>query len=166
MKRHNLVLRPFTSRDICAYHEMTRSADIARYIPNVIAKKSTQTLDLIYKFQDVNFKTDFAFIIEVTSESGVSCPVGALFASLEPCMNSLNVSYFIGNRHRKMGYMTEALQKFIAYCKHETPFYSLVFDDAPQNAISKRLIISLGGTTMGESPISIFETFERLEIRL
>ena len=165
MSQHNLILRPFKTQDISAYHELSHSSgDIAFYFPYVVARDQNGTANLFYEqFLTADFERSFAFIIELTDENGTH-PIGAIFADLDDVFDSLNVSFFISLRYRRMGYMKEALKKFISFAKHETPFYSFVFDIRTGNDACKQLIKSLGGVSLGDAPMTVFKTYERFEI--
>jgi len=62
--------------------------------------------------------------------------------------------------------MREALRNFSAYIKSGKHYYSLFFDVQRTNIPSKELLLSIGATNKGKSPISIFGTFERFELKL
>lgn len=161
-----IVLRPITFRDTQDYFNLSHSdSDIKYYVPEKVKSTLAQTGEFLGKYERANFQTEYAYIIELHNSNGIF-PIGALFASASPIYNSLIVTYFIGKCYRHQGYMKEALRKFAAFIKHDTHYCSLFFDIPASNQTCKNLVQSVGAKSAGISPISVFEQFERFELRL
>ena len=161
-----IVLRPIKFRDTQAYFDLTHSdLDIKKYVPKKVKNTLAQTGEFLGECEKADFQTEYAYIIELHSSDGIF-PIGALFASATPIYNSLTVTYFIGKHYRHQGYMKEALRKFAAFIKHDTRYCSLFFDIPASNQTCKNLVQSVGAKSAGISPISVFEQFERFELRL
>ena len=161
-----IVLRPIQFRDTQVYFDLTHSdLDIKHYMPEKVKDTLAQTGEFLGKYERADFQTEYAYIIELHSSDGIF-PIGALFASASPIYNSLTVTYFIGKRYRRQGYMKEALRKFAAFIRHETHYCSLFFDVQSSNQTCKNLVQHIGANSIGISPISVFEQFERFELKL
>ena len=161
-----IVLRPITFRDTQDYFNLSHSdSDIVYYVPEKVKSTLAQTGEFLSKYERADFQTKYAYIIELHNSNGIF-PIGAIFASASPIYNSLIVTYFIGKRYRNQGYMKEALRKFAAFIKHDTRYRSLFFDVQVSNQPCKNLVQCIGANSIGISPISFSEQFERFELRL
>lgn len=155
-------LRKFTMYDSEIYRELANSSrDIGFYLPGLVKNTSFSNSNLVFKFTQSNFIGEFDFLIC----NNIGTPVGAIFASQEKAYNSLNVSYFIGSRYRRMGYMKSGLNEFIMYCKDNTEYYSLYFDVANSNIASLTLLKKLKANYIGVSSEGLIP-LQRFEIVL
>lgn len=156
------TLRKFSIYDSESFRILANSSvDIKRYCPFLVKKSPIDNSKLVLEFSQANFITEFDFLIL----NNVGLPVGGIFASQEKAYNSLNVSYFIGSRYRRMGYMKSGLNEFIMYCKDNTEYYSLYFDVANSNIASLTLLKKLKANYIGVSSEGLIP-LQRFEIVL
>lgn len=154
-------LRKFTIHDSENYRRLsTSSGDIAQWVPDLVENSPISNANLVREFVEADFATEYDFIIC----SKIGTPVGAICASQEPVFNALNVSYFIGAGYRRLGYMKQALNIFINYCRESTPYDSLFFDVLPGNKASSNLIENFGAKNIGRFCELVY--FERYELVL
>lgn len=103
-----LILRPFQLSDAEEYFRITRNYAIKKYVPGACQdtlEECRNDIDNVYSKGD--FDHDFYYIIEEKKSHKI---VGAIICVL---IHNYDVSGFIDQYHRKMGYMFEALHAFV-----------------------------------------------------
>lgn len=135
-----LWLRKFKSTDARDYYRMTRDYAIKRFVPlaNVSSLDAVQkSIDLYYAHCDC--EEDFYLIIE---HKETHCIVGAIFAFGLSTPHTFEMNIFINRKHRKKGYMTEALLAFISFLP---PNSELLFVVDKKNKASLNTVSKLPG---------------------
>lgn len=151
---------PWVARD---YYELANSSqDISIYVPGLVEDSFPLTSMMVNNFAKCDFLTEFAFVITDSFHT----PVGALLASQNLVLNSLDVYYFIGAQHRHKGYMRAALKEFVAYAKATTPYHNLIFDVRVDNEKSQRLLESLGCRNLGITNWYAIESYFQYELEI
>ena len=112
-----LKLRPFSVTDAQSYFELTRDADIQKYIPCVCPRSVNATKETIEQYRrDAMFNKDYYLLLEDNTTHQM---IGALFVMRE-FDERYQVCMFIGKNFRRRGYMVEAIEAFVSNISYGT----------------------------------------------
>lgn len=144
METERLILRTARCGDEKDLMEIRNSEYVLKY--NCMSKLTAEHLQ---EQVEKDMKSDDTFYIELKDNHKIIGMIGIEADSLRYGVNSLCLSYYLGEEYSSKGYMTEALRKIIRYAfeeKHVDVISVRVFKD---NMASRRLVEKLGFTNEG-----------------
>ncbi len=118
IESERLFLRQFQLDDAVAYHQMTTDKLVQEYVEYACSPTLEETIENIeLSYSKCDFKHDYYLILEEKLSHKI---VGAILATQGRDSSTIEVCALIHSNFRKNGYMTEALNAFIASLPQKT----------------------------------------------
>ena len=144
METERLILRAARPQDAEELYELRNSEYILQY--NCMSKVTMEELqESIAK----DMESDNAFYIELKENKKVIGVIDLDQDNLRYKVNSLSISYYLGEEYASRGYMTEALREIIRYTFEERRAEVLSVRVFKDNMASRRLVEKLGFVSEG-----------------
>ncbi|NLP35964.1 MAG: GNAT family N-acetyltransferase [Clostridiales bacterium] len=144
METERLILRAARPGDENDIFEIRNSEYVLKY--NCMSKITLEQLQEQVE-KDIDCKN--TFYIELKEKQKVIGVIDLEEDGLRYGVNSLSISYYLGEEYSSKGYMTEALQEIISYVFEEMQADVLSVRAFKDNIASQRLIEKLGFTYEG-----------------
>ena len=148
LETERLILRPPVTSDADAYCNICNSVFVLRY--NAMTPKSKEAI------ADHFLGTcDDTWIIEEKKSGKL---VGAIFTeddSIRWDVESIELSYFLGEEYSRRGYMKEAMHALIDYLFTTKPLACVAARSFAPNTASRKLLESLGFHCDGYIPMCV-----------
>lgn len=142
IESERLLLRKFKLEDAEDFYKMTRNRAIKKYVPVANMENLKQTIKTINEYYSYcDCVQNFYLVIEDKISHKI---IGAIFAFGLLASNKFEMNILIARKHRKKGYMTEALLSFISSLPKGSELFFVV---DKKNTASLRTVSKLPGIT-------------------
>lgn len=139
METERLILRGASPGDEKELYELRNSEYVLRY--NCMSKVTMEELqDMVTKAM----KSNNTFFMELKENNRIIGVIDLDQDTLRYRVNSLSISYYLGEEYASKGYMTEALKEMIRYVFEERQPEVLSVRVFKDNMASRRLVEKLG----------------------